>query len=668
MTIGLFSSVFEKRWKVSQEPPGWIIKGSGWDNASGVDVDPDNALESTPFAAAVSLLAESVAGLPLIIYERLEKGRRRAAEHYLYELLHYQTNPYMTAFEYRETVMGHTLTWGNGLAEKELNKAGETIALWPIPPNRVEMLKVKSTNEIVYKVTLPDGTPTYLPKRKVFHIRAYSSNGYWGISPTQRARLAIGLTQATEQFGAKFFSNGGRPSGVLTVPGVMSDEAYKRLKKEWVDTYGGLSNSQRVALLEEGTSYEKIGVPPNEAQFLESRKFQVSEMARIFRVPPHMIGDLDKATFSNIEQQSLDFVIHCLRPWLVRWEQAVRRDLIIPSDRQKYYAEFLVDGLLRGDTESRYKAYGTGRQWGWLTANEIREKENLNPIDGGDELMVPLNMMPASEIGQRSGWTDGETRELSILSESMDFETRGKQSAAIRRRLMLAIQPSIEDMAGRIIRREVNDIRAAARKQFGGRGKTDFLNWLDEFLNEHVNFIFRQMIALALGYGEQVAEAAAEEVGLIDLDKKRLERFIRRYVNAFASRRVDQVRRKVEKVLNKAANEDGDPLEYLENDLGTWEESQAVTIGREESTRLNGAVSETVFFMAGFTSLIWRNYGDSCPYCKSLDGKVVGRDEWFLQAGMEFLPDGADKALTPQRNVRHPPAHKGCDCLISAGI
>jgi len=383
-------------------PDRWLVEELGGGKAkSGVVVNEQSALRVTAYLAAVKIISETVASLPLIVYRRLQpRGKERAPDHPLYTVLHDQVNSEMTAYQFRETLQGHILNWGNGYAEIERDGAGRVIGLWPLLPDRTWPERDPVTQRIRYRTTLPDGEQVLLPFERVLHIPGFGFDGLVGYNPVKLAREAIGMALATEQFGAEFFGQGATPSGVVEYPRALSEEAYNRYVKDIREAYEGLSRAHRLMILEEGMKYTQVTIPPEEAQFLETRKFQVSEIARIFRVPPHMLGDLERATFSNIEHQSIEFVVHTIRPWLVRWEQAIRMKLLTPAERREFFAEFLVDGLLRGDIESRYNAYAVGRQNGWLSANDIREMENMNPIPGGDRYLVNGNMIPVEQAGE----------------------------------------------------------------------------------------------------------------------------------------------------------------------------------------------------------------------------------------------------------------------------
>lgn len=362
--------------------------------AAGI-TSPDTALRMAAVFACTRILSETIASLPLIIYERLERGKRRAQEFYLYELLHDRPNSRMTALEYRETIQSHLVLWGNAYSRIIYDSQGRIEELWPLLPGGMIETKVLSGVKYYGYQDPSNGKITWYSEGEIWHLHGLGDDGEQGYSPISLMRRAVQLGMSAEAFGDNFFENDARPGVILEHPGVLSDQAHKNLRTSWEEEYKGAEKSHKPMVLEEGVKLHEVGIPPEDAQFLETRKFQIQEIARIFRVPPHMLADLDRATFSNIEQMSMEFVMYSLRPWLVRWEQSIQQVLMLPDERKRYYCEHLVEGLLRGDIQTRYSAYATGRQNGWLSANDIREFENMNPIDGGDEYLVPLNMVAA---------------------------------------------------------------------------------------------------------------------------------------------------------------------------------------------------------------------------------------------------------------------------------
>lgn len=373
--------------------------------AAGKSVNERSAMQLTAVYACVRILAEGIAGLPLHLYKCGKNGsREKAVDHPLYFLLHDEPNPEMTSFVFRETLMTHLLLYGNCYCQIIRDGRGQVTALYPLMPNQMSVDRdekgqlyytyLRSGEEVD---TMKKGTVYLLPE-DVLHIPALGFDGLVGYSPIAMAKNSIGMGLACEEYGAKFFANGAAPSGVLEHPGTIKD--ITRLRESWNAIYGGSKNAGKVAILEEGMHYSPISISPNEAQFLETRKFQVDEIARIFHVPPHMIGDLERSTFSNIEQQSLEFVKYTLNPWVCRWEQALTRSLLSPKEKREYSIKFNVDGLLRGDYQSRMNGYAVGRQNGWMSANDIRELENLDRISaeqGGDLYLVNGNMIKMTD-------------------------------------------------------------------------------------------------------------------------------------------------------------------------------------------------------------------------------------------------------------------------------
>ncbi len=409
----LIQALLERR---SIETPREPLTGSallavlgGVPSTAGTVVTPVSALQFSTVFACVRVLSWALSTLPLILYRRLERGKTRAVEHPLYRILHDEPNPEMSSVDLRQALMGHLLLWGNAYCEIVRDGAGRVVEIWPLRPDRTRPVR-NARNELVYETSLKDGEQIRLRADRIWHIRGFSFDGLLGYSPIALQREAIGLAMAAQEFGARFFGAGSRPSGILRTDRTLSLEAARRLKAQWEELHSGLTNAHRVAILEEGLSWQQIGIPPEDAQFLQTRQFQRTEIAAIFGIPPHKIGDLEHATFSNIEHQQLEWVIDTVRPWAVTIEQSANRSLLLPSERPVYFVEFLIDGLLRGDIESRYRAYAIGRQWGWLSANDVRELENLNPLpDGqGDQYLVPLNMVPAMATGEpeavRAAW------------------------------------------------------------------------------------------------------------------------------------------------------------------------------------------------------------------------------------------------------------------------
>lgn len=375
---------------------------------SGKPVNERTAMQTTAVYACVRILAEAVASLPLHVYEYQDDGGKKLVhDHPLYYLLHDEPNPEMTSFVFRETLMSHLLIWGNAYAQIIRNGAGRVLGLYPLLPDKMDVQRDDRGNIYYVYSRNSDENPMFkeygdirLKAEDVLHIPGLGFDGLIGYSPIAMAKNAVGMTLACEEYGASFFANGANPGGVLEHPGVLKDPS--KVRESWNSVYRGVNNAHKIAVLEEGMKYQQIGIPPEEAQFLETRKFQINEIARLYRIPPHMVGDLDKSSFSNIEQQSLEFVKYTLDPWVIRWEQSLQRSLLLPGEKGKYFIKLNVDGLLRGDYQSRMNGYAVGRQNGWFSANDIREMENMNPIpdeQGGNLYLINGAMTKLEDAG-----------------------------------------------------------------------------------------------------------------------------------------------------------------------------------------------------------------------------------------------------------------------------
>ena len=439
--MSILSGLFRSRDKpVTNSTAGGAYRFFFGGSTAGKTVTERSSMQMTAVYSCVRILAEAVAGLPLHLYQYTDGGgKEKALGHPLYFLLHDEPNPEMTSFVFRETLMTHLLLWGNAYAQIIRNGKGEVVGLYPLMPNRMTVDRNEKGQLYYSYQTSKDEAPTMkvstviLKPSDVLHVPGLGFDGLVGYSPIAMAKNAIGLAIATEEYGAKFFANGATPGGLLEYPGTVKDP--DRVRESWNKGFNG-GNSHKVAILEEGMKYTPISISPNEAQFLETRKFQINEIARIFRVPPHMVGDLEKSSFSNIEQQSLEFVKYTLEPWLVRWEQSLIRSLLMPDEKTVYFIKFNVDGLLRGDYQSRMSGYATARQNGWMSANDIRELENLDRIpaeEGGDLYLINGNMTKLKDAGIfAANTTNGEEEksdEEVLELEEQDGDQSGNAGA-----------------------------------------------------------------------------------------------------------------------------------------------------------------------------------------------------------------------------------------------
>ena len=439
--MGIFKGLFKSRVKPHNSTVGSRYAFYMGNSSSGKVVTERSAMQMTAVYACVRILSEAIAGLPLHMYRYKEDGgKEKAIDHPLYQLLHDEPNPEMSSFVFRETLMTHLLLWGNAYAQIIRNGKGEIVALYPLMPNKMTVSRDED-GQLYYtyqksqdELPKDGGYTVTLHPSDVLHIPGLGFDGLVGYSPIAMAKNAIGLAIATEEYGSKFFANGAAPSGVLEHPGTIKDPS--RVRESWQQTFGGSANSNKIAVLEEGMKYTPISISPEQAQFLETRKFQINEIARIFRVPPHMVGDLEKSSFSNIEQQSLEFVKYTLDPWVIRWEQSIHRTLLTADEKKVYFVKFNVEGLLRGDYQSRMSGYATARQNGWMSANDIRELENLDRIpaeDGGDLYLINGNMLPLARAGAFADSTENGKEDNT--DEESEEEVLGVEESGGRKRI-----------------------------------------------------------------------------------------------------------------------------------------------------------------------------------------------------------------------------------------
>jgi len=435
--MGILSGLFRSRDKPTNSTSGSAYNFFMGYATSGKRVNERSAMQMTAVYACVRLLAESVAGLPLNLYRyEDEKSKVKAKDHPLYRLLYARPNPEMSSFNFREALMTHILLWGNAYAQIIRNGRGDIIALYPLMPDRMTVDRdEKGRLYYRYQVSTDDApinkkSVVDLSPNEVLHIPGLGFDGLVGYSPIAMAKNSLGIAIACEEYGAKFFANGAQPSGVLEHPGTIKDPS--KIRESWTNTFGGSQNANKVAVLEEGMKYTPISISPNEAQFFETRKFQLDEICRIFNVPPHMIGDLEHATFSNIEQESLNFVIYTLRPWLIRWEQAIEKSLLTEEEQTKYFVRFNVDSLLRADYQTRMNGYATGIQNGIYSINDVRNLENMDLLsdeEGGNIHVLNGNVVKLQDAGSAykddKEENDAEVLEVEESSDSKPKRRRG---------------------------------------------------------------------------------------------------------------------------------------------------------------------------------------------------------------------------------------------------
>jgi HK97 family phage portal protein len=367
------------------------------DDISGFNIDQETALKYTAVFACNKVLAEAFASTPAMLYRKNKNGEREVSNDLsIYDILHNAPNDEMSPFNFKEACMTSLNLGGNSVCERLINNHGELVGLYPYNYTKVEIKRDNISKKLVYIVSEGAEQRT-LTRNQVFHVPNMSLDGIVGLTPISYAASAIRLGISYEMFGVNFYRNGANASGAFKHAGTLSEEAFNRLKKELKYNYTGLKNTGTPMILEDGLEFQQFSITPVDAQLLESKAFQIEDIARIYRVPQHLIGLLEHATFSNIEQQSLEFVMYTMLPWFKRWEDNINMQLLTPLERKAgYYIEFKLESLLRGDIASRATYYAQGRQWGWLSVNDIRRLENMPAIgSAGDIYLQPLNCINA---------------------------------------------------------------------------------------------------------------------------------------------------------------------------------------------------------------------------------------------------------------------------------
>lgn len=656
-------------------------------------VSPGTAEQMAMVFACVRVLAESVAMLPLVLYERTGDGRQRAISHPLYTLLHDLPNPEMTSVELRMAMMRHLALYGNAYAQKIRAGSGRMIELWPLRPDRMEVRRAPD-GALVYEYTLEDGKKQYFRQDDVMHVRGMSSDGVSGLSPIEVARREFEASNARTAYAAAFYENGARPGGVLKHPGRLSDAAYGRIRAAWENRHQGPANANRIAILEEGMDFSDVGIPQSDQQFIEQEKMSASRIAAIFRVPAHMVNDLERATFSNIEEMGQEFVDYTLTPWFTVWEQAISRDLLKPNERARYYAKHVAQALLRGNAASRSQFYANGLQWGYFSINDVRALEDLNPVADGDTYFVPMNMVPleqavtgargegrgadgadvpATDDGQRSaehgpGCSCVEHRGKSEVSALLTRAEDAQEGLRVNRVEMARAQlPILEEIAGRLVRRETKDVRRQLEKSLKSRGVDDFRAWLDEFYGSFDATVVDFFRAAMLSYARQAMLAAASELG----EKPKglttgLREFVGGYLEAMGAQWARSSRLQIEALLDEAATAGSDPAEAVTERLAGWEETRPAKHADSQAFEALNAFVIASYGSYDITEIRWLASGESCPYCQSLSGRTVGIEKWFVESG-SAIEGGADlPPMLVRRNTRHGPIHRGCDCITVA--
>lgn len=618
---------FEVRSNLS-DPDRWLIEyAGGHPTASGMTITERTAVQISGVYRAVRLISKSLATCPLQLFEKEAMGRKEITDHPLAKVLKHP-NEEMTALTFRETIQGHLLLWGNGYAEIERNGAGEVTALWPLRPDRTFPRRMEN-GKLVYVARADKGPEVVLQPFDVLHVLGYTYDGLRGLSPVALHRETLGLSSATQDYGARFFGNDARPGGVLQSPGVMNKQARDRLKEGWEEAHRGSTQSGRVAVLEQGVTWQTIGMPNEDAQFLQTRVFQLSEIARIFDIPLHKLAELSHATFSNIEHQAIEYIMEAVMPWACAWEEEIERKCLNPADQDRLYVEHNLDGQMRGDMESRYKSYQIAIQTGMRSPDDVGELENWNPQpnDQGKTYWMLGTLRPVEQALEPPGppppvqqlGPDGKPlKQLPAAPPPIDKKKKAKQAAGQRVQLALAYASVLEVVGERLARKET----AALTRIFGYKKESRDAE-IERFFSDHGEYV-REAIAPALSrfflsVGSLCNSSDLELTGY--------------YIATAARRYVEAARSHI-------------TAGHL---LASWEDGLADR-SRDEAMHASNAFAVLHYKSLGITDLMWvRSDKEACKEC----------------ATEEVVPYNVAHAQA-HGLLRHPPTRSGCECQIVA--
>jgi HK97 family phage portal protein len=639
--------------------------------STGINVDVPAAMSDTAVYQAVRVLAEGVMMMPLILYERTgAETRERARNHPLYRILTDEANPEITAPEFIEWLQASAAIRGNGYAEIQRDRAGRVVALWPLLSHKMQRIERRDSSLwYIYRLKTTTGAEkdVAIPSKNILHIKGFSAGGLLGLHPISTCRDAIGLSLALRKFGGRFFANGANAGGILEHPDKLSPEAHARLKKSIAEEYTSLNRAHRTMILEEGMSWKQTGVSPEDAQALESRQFQVPEVARVFNVKPHLLMDLTRATFDNIAEQGIEHVVYTIGAWLVRWEKRTKMSLLSEAEKARFFTEFLRDVLLQGTPKERFEAYSIAKQNGWITTNEIRQRENMNPAPGeqGEIFWAPLNMVNAEALvdPEPTDSEDDGNFEEDEGERSVEPVQEWRQAGAARIALRQAFSAKILAGAKRVVQSEVREGKNNLIPLVENGQAIEARDWLDQYyIGDEASYavlVDRQLKPAITSYATAIATEAAAEAGVA---VPAIDEFVSAYLKGLTRHQARSSHGQLRKILNESGPEA--VIEDMEKRMAEWLDRKPEKIRRRQVIQADGAIAREIWRREGVREVVWHVLGDTCPFCNQLDGRVVGIDGSFVPKGTAVEVEGKSP-IWAGANVLHPPLHQGCDCFIS---
>lgn len=612
----------------------------------------DYALSLSAVNACVRVRNQAISSVPLVLYRKTKDGNSvHATEHPLYNLFKHQVNEDMTSLTWRELANTQLLLRGKHYSEIVYDKSGTVIGLYPLNPDNIQLQR-NDNGSLEFK-HIPSGN--IIPRHRIFYLSGITFDGINPYTPLSLARETFSLAKNVEEYGISFFTNGVNPTGFIEVPESYSETAIQRFKKDLQGKYTGTSNSSRLLFLEHGAKYSRVSIAPEDAQFLQTRKFSAQEIARFFGVPPYMIGDLEKLSYNNIEQQGMDLIRFTFRPEAVRWEQFLNKTFLSPKEREQYYFEFDLDGFARGDMKTRADVNAIYHDRGIISANEIRTSMNLAPQEGGDQYVMPLNYTNKNNIlAEYNQPLTNQTEQIEEeKSKTVEIETRSKNFSSIIDNHKPMIQRCITQITNTI----VNEVDGKLEQHFNQRDKSSFNIWLDSFLNDYKRSIVDIYTPIVDTFSDSVIKHSALESSLPEAD---ITPFKKSYIDNFSNRFIRKSKAIFEKYL-----EDGQSIDEVRKALEDYKTKTINDFTNEESVRGANSYRKALYRKAGVTLIkSVRNGSESCPICSSLDGKVIGIDQHFVSKGDDM--EGSNGTFESKKNYSTPPYHSGCICTIQA--
>lgn len=674
--MGVLSRLIENRSTLAQ-PDAFLSRwfSGGLDDIyTGKDVNHRTALTYSAWAAAVLLISEVMGSLPLHVYRRGQSGGRETRElmreHPLNELFSVAANPELTAMDWRGLIESHLLSDGNHYSQIIRDGGGRIREFWPLEPTQMRVFRGDDRRlRYLYET---DGRRVALPQDSVFHVRMLSRDGVKGIAPLELARQAIGVGLAVEEYAGRFFSNGSTVRGTLQMEGALTDEGFQRLKRDWNTVYQGQENAHKVAILEHGLKFQPVSANPKDSQMLDLRNHQIVEIARIARIPPHLLQQLDRATFNNIEELGIGFVKYSLVHRCARFEQEAARQLFSAQERTAgIYSKHNLKGLLRGDTKTQTEFYRTIFDLGGFAPNDIRELEDLNPIEGGDIYTMQQARATLEQIATGETLGGGQSPSGPPPDDEPDDQPAEENARAERRKigedsriaLRESYRPLIESAARRLVNVDVSRVRSQGVKELRSVGS--FTIWLEQHREFLAAEAVSRMAEVFASYGAAIASAIAIELSH-GLPQERIDESVDALLSSFAVSYAEASVGQLQGVLRQADEAGEDPAAAVEKRLTEWQDKRAGKVAERESTFAGGALAMTIYGALGVGGFRWRTVGKTCALCNSMSGRIVRSGEPFLAAG-DTLGAAGVSPLKPRRHIRHPPLHGGCDCIISPG-